>query len=124
MTDSACRTRNVLLVCFFCYISMAFSFFKRLYAKPEREKRRIAFWSAVFLTGIILLLWVFSFRAVHPEGKISTPAERGPFSSLFQTMTDVIGETVYVVKKAKDNLFAPAQTVYPDTAFATKTPEK
>lgn len=107
---------------------MFLSFFRHLQAKPEKEKKRVAFWSAVFLTGIIIILWVFSFSAVYTDEtdeKISaTAADRGPISSLFQSMTDVIGETVYVVKEAKDNLFAPSRTVYPDTAFATKTPEK
>ena len=92
-----------------------FSLIQTLRKKSEAEKKSIAFLSALALTGIIAFFWFVSLvTTAEPKERLSTK-EPGPTAAMFQNITDMIGDTIFVFKDAKDKLFAPT-TVVPQPA--------
>ncbi|MEN9647934.1 MAG: hypothetical protein RLY57_738 [Candidatus Parcubacteria bacterium] len=78
---------------------------ENLRAKPDSVKRRIAFFTSLGITLVILLFWVISFNIQTNSVSASTAQIDTPASSLTATVSDAWG----VVK----NIFVGSSSVKP-----------
>lgn len=82
--------------------------FTKLQRKPEPARRRFAFFAAVALTGVIVLLWLVSLAVrggdettVARDARESTAGEQSPFAALREAVGAFVSGTETLVRDAR-----------------------
>ena len=98
------------------------SFIARMRRKPEGVRRSVAFFGALGMTAVIVLVWFISFIAGEPRESTAAPKAAlkedaiGPLRAFAATLGAVAGDTVEQFKKFKKSFIFSAETVYPASA--------
>lgn len=79
----------------------------KLQRKPERARRRLAFFAAATLTGVIALFWLVSLGTRFPSklgasAGAGIPKEKSPLQVLGETLSSFVSDTETAVKALRD----------------------
>ena len=73
---------------------------EKLQRKPERQKKQLAFFASVAITGIIVLLWLSSFSAVKTGPVPESEQTTSPLSTLTEAFGSFWRDTTGVLHEA------------------------